>query len=143
MHRRPIQFFTFVAVLCALGPRVEAQTPSTELTVEIAKRTIELSAMRAVPDEIVTKVSEKAQLGFTISGGVSLGSYQAGFMYIMSEAVKENSGVLDLKVASGASAGSANALMSVLTTCSEPNPKPMEDLGFKVWTGVGGRSVSL
>jgi predicted acylesterase/phospholipase RssA len=75
-------------------------------------------------------------LGVTISGGVSLGTYEAGFMYLFLEQLKADP-ALELKIVSGASAGSVNSLVAAISSCRPPNPRPLDDPGWQVWGDVG------
>jgi predicted acylesterase/phospholipase RssA len=79
-------------------------------------------------------------LGVTISGGVSLGTYEAGFMYLVLEQLKADP-AMELKIVSGASAGSVNALTAAIASCRAPNPKPLDDLGWRVWGEVGFKEL--
>jgi len=76
-------------------------------------------------------------LSVTVGGGVSLGAYQAGFLYYMSESAKKNASALDLKLVSGASAGSINALLTVLAACSKAQENPEDNLFWSIWHDVG------
>jgi hypothetical protein len=76
-------------------------------------------------------------LSFTVSGGVSLGAFEAGVLYLLSEAIKRSDGEVELRIATGASAGSANALISVMDSCSPPDDDPTHGLGFHTWVPVG------
>jgi hypothetical protein len=76
-------------------------------------------------------------LSFTVSGGVSLGAFEAGVMYFLTEAIKRSQGEVELRIATGASAGSANALISVIDSCLAPIDDPAAGLGFKTWVPVG------
>jgi predicted acylesterase/phospholipase RssA len=75
-------------------------------------------------------------MGIAISGGVSLGSWEAGFMYLYLEAQKTQARS-KLRVVTGASAGSANAFISAVSSCLPSNPHPLEDPGWKVWGPIG------
>lgn len=57
-------------------------------------------------------------------------------MYLTLEAQKAR-GRTALRVISGASAGSANAFISAISSCLPPNPHPLEDPGWKVWGPIG------
>lgn len=83
----------------------------------------------------------KRHLSLTVSGGVSLGVYMAGFVYLTTELVKRDGSPLDLVLATGASAGSANALVAALNACSPPNPDPMDDLGWRIWSRADYRQL--
>lgn len=73
----------------------------------------------------------------TVGGGVSLGAYQAGFLYYMTEAVKANASAADLRLVSGASAGTINALLTVLAACTRAEPGPEKNLFWDIWSDVG------
>ena len=75
-------------------------------------------------------------LGITVSGGVSLGTWEAGALYLYGEALKL-SPRRQLRVVTGASAGSMNALGAALSSCRAPNPYPRRDLGWRVWQPNG------
>jgi predicted acylesterase/phospholipase RssA len=73
-------------------------------------------------------------LSITGSGGVSLGAYQAGYLYYLSEVAKLNTELLSLRVVTGASAGMINMLL-VLSSMGQPaGLKPEDSLLYKVWT---------
>lgn len=77
-------------------------------------------------------------IALVVSGGVSLGSYQAGFLYFAAEAFKnlprKNR---PLHLATGASAGSANAIIAGIESCLPPQPELTNSLGWKIWIPVG------
>ena len=72
-------------------------------------------------------------VSLTLSGGVSLGAYQAGSLYYLSRFTQENHDLLDLKLITGASAGGTNALLSVLDFCGEENFDPEASNFWKAW----------
>lgn len=76
-------------------------------------------------------------LGLTVSGGVSLGSFEAGYLYYLFETLKLNPGLSEPRIFTGASAGSANALLSFLASCSPRDPRPDQSLFYKTWIPVG------
>lgn len=76
-------------------------------------------------------------LSLVVSGGVSLGAYEAGFLHELLETLKASPGLIELKVATGASAGSINGLLSLLTGCSPAIDDPREGLLFQTWSDVG------
>jgi len=78
-----------------------------------------------------------AALALTISGGVSLGLYEAGYLYVVSESSKRSERDVGLTIATGASAGSINAFASAIASCQPPNPLPSEDLGYRLWMDIG------
>lgn len=76
-------------------------------------------------------------LTLTVSGGVSLGSHEAGQIYLLAEALRSSPDAARLLVASGASAGNANALIGVTEACLPPNPRPEQSIAYRVWVNVG------
>src|SRR5512143_562600 len=70
-------------------------------------------------------------VAMVISGGASLGVYEAGYTYILSEVLKRQG--TPLSVATGASAGSGNALFAGLSSCTAANDLPTRDLGYRFW----------
>jgi hypothetical protein len=73
----------------------------------------------------------------TISGGVSLGSYEAGLVYYVVEAMRLNPGAATPKMVTGASAGSVNGFMTVLQSCGAAVPDPSASLLWKAWVPLG------
>ena len=76
-------------------------------------------------------------LSFTVSGGVSLGAYEAGTLYFLTEAIKRSEGEVELRIATGASAGGANALISLIDSCRPIEDDPARSLGYQTWLPVG------
>jgi predicted acylesterase/phospholipase RssA len=73
----------------------------------------------------------------TIAGGVSLGAYEAGLVYYSLESLRANPGLTELKLATGASAGSVNGFMAILQSCGDPTPDPRQSLFWKAWIPLG------
>ncbi len=71
-----------------------------------------------------------------VSGGVSLGAYQAGVLYVEGEWFKGDP-TLHVPLATGASAGSANSLLSAISSCLPRNDDPTQDLGYQTWMDLG------
>lgn len=82
-------------------------------------------------------------LGLTVSGGVSLGAYEAGFLYYLTEVAKlpENRSAMDLKLVTGASAGNINALFTILALCSKPQPNPQRSIFWDTWIHLGAKEL--
>ena len=76
-------------------------------------------------------------LGLTVSGGVSLGSFEAGYLYYLFETLKLNPGLADPRIFTGASAGSANALLSLAGQLLGAEPRPDNSLFYRTWIPVG------
>jgi hypothetical protein len=75
--------------------------------------------------------ADRHSVALVISGGASLGVYEAGYVYALGEVLKRQGDTL--RVATGASAGSGNALLAALTSCSPPNDFPTRDPGYRFW----------
>ena len=73
----------------------------------------------------------------TIAGGVSLGAYEAGVAYYAVEMLRANAGMTELKLATGASAGSVNSLLLLLQVCGAPVPDPRRSVFWKAWIPLG------
>jgi predicted acylesterase/phospholipase RssA len=82
-----------------------------------------------VPEPLISTI-------LTVSGGASLGAYESGYLYLLSQGLKK-SRRFQVPVLTGASAGSANALMMGMNLCRPVNRDPVADLGYRVWTPVG------
>lgn len=82
-------------------------------------------------------------IGLTVSGGVSLGAYEAGFLYYLSEVARlpGNQKAIDLHLVTGASAGNINALLTILALCGRPEPNPQRSVFWKTWIGIGSRTL--
>lgn len=81
--------------------------------------------------------SAKVPLAITISGGVSLGAYEGGFLYYLTEVIKRNRDRLDLKVVTGASAGSVNTLLTAMSSCVDASPPPKQSIFYRTWIPIG------
>ncbi|HET9595679.1 MAG TPA: patatin-like phospholipase family protein, partial [Anaeromyxobacteraceae bacterium] len=73
----------------------------------------------------------------TISGGVSLGSYEAGLVYYAVEAMRLNPAAATPRIVTGASAGSVNGFMTILQACGAPVPDPMKSILWNAWIPLG------
>ncbi len=76
-------------------------------------------------------------VSLTVSGGVSLGAYEAGYLYYALAAQRANPGVWRVILATGASAGSVNALLSLRASCGAPPADPRQSLFHRVWVPMG------
>jgi len=68
---------------------------------------------------------------------VSLGSHEAGQLFLITEALRKSPHAVPLKVATGASAGSANALFSATEACLTKDFTAEESIGYRAWVEVG------
>ena len=91
----------------------------------------------AKPEAAAAIPVEPQVLSFTVSGGVSLGAFEAGVLYFLTESITRSGGGVDLRIATGASAGSANALIALMDSCLPPVEDPTRSMGFQTWIPVG------
>jgi len=68
---------------------------------------------------------------------VSLGAYEAGFLYYTLEVAKANPQIMDLRLVTGASAGSINGLLAVLSACGPKVDSPRDSLFWRTWIPLG------
>ena len=73
----------------------------------------------------------------TVSGGVSLGAYEAGYLYYSLAAQRANPGSARVIMATGASAGSVNALLTLRASCAGASLDPRQSLFHRVWVPMG------
>lgn len=76
------------------------------------------------------------KLAFTLSGGVSLGSYEAGIFYRLLQKNREAM-ITNTKVVFGASAGSINGLFGIFDMCGFRQTSREESLLWKMWIPIG------
>jgi hypothetical protein len=88
-------------------------------------------ATAAAQTDSIPKPGSDISVSLVISGGASLGVYEAGYMYALGEALKRQG--IPVRAATGASAGSGNALFSALSSCTPANDLPSRDLGHRFW----------
>ncbi len=77
------------------------------------------------------------QLGVVIQGGASLGSFEAGALFYLSQLFRSNPAIFTPRVVTGTSAGSINGLLLALDGCRPTRDAPSESLFWKVWIPVG------
>ncbi len=113
---------------------------------------------RALPAQIVfgPPSSEESPLGLSLSGGISMGSYQAGVNFGLLELYRHaawndsfhvvmNVPRYRLRSVTGASAGNINTLLWALEACTDVrgggpryhSPRPEESLFWQVWGTIG------
>lgn len=81
--------------------------------------------------------SAQPPASITISGGVSLGSYEAGLVYYVVEAMRLNPAAATPRLVTGASAGSVNGFMTILQSCGAAVPDPSASLLWNAWIPLG------
>jgi len=99
-----------------------------------------------IPDHNTTDERPKLNLSMIISGGVSLGAYEAGYNWAMIKMLSEirDKGKFyepELRSVAGASAGSINALLSAMYWCQKetvPLHNTVDDnLFYETWVHLG------
>jgi hypothetical protein len=94
-----------------------------------------LREAHASADTELTELDRQVPFALSIRGGVSLGSYESGFNWALLQYLKKHraehkapdEGYITLEAASGASAGSINALISTISWCiNEKSPRASE-----------------
>ncbi len=108
----------------AEAPDVPAADGPAELPVpEVAETSTETTPRKAGP----------ISLAVTVAGGVSLGAYQGGYLYYLTETAKRNPDLFAPRLVTGASAGMVNTLLTVLAMGTPEPQSPEESLFFRVW----------
>ncbi len=79
-------------------------------------------------------------LSLTISGGASLGAYEGGLLYYTLEWLRAAPEAGAVRLATGASAGSVNAVLAVLASCGAPS-SPEASLFHRTWVPLGFREL--
>ena len=80
-------------------------------------------------------------VAITLSGGVSLGAYQAGSLYYSSRVLRANPELFQARLLTGASAGALDALFAVLSICGEETAVPSESSFYKGWVAFKGKDL--
>jgi len=72
-----------------------------------------------------------------VAGGVSLGSYQAGFVYYLTNSLRAGNNAKPYDVVTGTSAGATNAVLAALAGCNASiGDVPEDSLFYKTWIPV-------
>jgi hypothetical protein len=81
----------------------------------------------------------KDKFYYTVSGGVSLGVYEGGFLYYMNEMLRINDKIdSELTHSTGASAGGYNSLLTAFSKCSLKKINSLkESYHYQGWTTIG------
>ncbi|NNB96488.1 patatin-like phospholipase family protein, partial [Corallococcus exiguus] len=85
---------------------------------------------------IASQAASPKAVSLTVSGGVSLGTYEAGFLYY-SGTSSQGERAVDLRLVTGASAGSLNALLAIMATCGVDASTPGQSLFWDIWVPIG------
>lgn len=80
-------------------------------------------------------------VALTLSGGVSLGAYQAGSLYYSSLILRENPKLFQTRLMTGSSAGALNALLALLSVCGSEDLRPSQSAFYKMWVGFKAKEL--
>ncbi len=87
----------------------------------------------------MTHAQEGERFALTISGGISLGAYEAGLNWAIVRYARDKG--MELAAVSGASAGTVNALLTAMTWCEAPGGPRLGTVGDNIfrqtWLPVG------
>ena len=85
--------------------------------------------------------AEAPRISLVSRGGVSLGNWQAGFLYLLTEWAKSRTGRTLSEPAfftvTGASAGAVNGLAAAVESCRGTNLSVEDSIYYQVWVGLG------
>lgn len=79
---------------------------------------------------------EELSISLTVSGGVSYGSYQGGYLYVLNDWLRINHDNCKLRIVTGASAGAINAFLSVLALADPNYVVDTQSVFYKTWIPV-------
>lgn len=107
-----------------------------ELDQLMRARRLELSGFSAL---------ERMRFSLVSRGGVSLGNWQAGFLYLLTEWAKGRPGQRSVSAVSdpafstvtGASAGAVNGFAAAIEGCRRPGLSVHDSLYYRAWIGLG------
>lgn len=83
----------------------------------------------------------RTPISLTLSGGVSLAAYETGFLYYLGQHFNDGK-VSELRIVTGASAGSINSIVAVINACSPKKPSPHNSVNWRAWMPLGIREIS-
>ena len=81
----------------------------------------------------------RGRVALTISGGVSLGNYEAGLTWVIIRYLRIAANRTELAAVTGASAGATNAFLAAAMWCADENvdADPDTNLFHDLWAPVG------
>jgi predicted acylesterase/phospholipase RssA len=128
-------FSVVAAPSAGVGTSEGSPAPAESATAQPTEAQVDTPLPRLVAG--AGPASRVAPLALTISGAVSLGAYEAGFLYYLSEFLKLNPHSAELKVVTGASAGSLNGFITLLSQCAGEPESPRDSLFWSTWAEIG------
>jgi predicted acylesterase/phospholipase RssA len=85
---------------------------------------------------VIVHAAEPASISLTVSGGVSYGSYQAGYHYVANDWLRVNRNECRVRVVTGASAGAINALLIVLALADTGFVQDTQCIFYRTWMPI-------
>ena len=136
MNRTLVCLVAVLAAITSLRQQTRAEPPAPGLEppaqLEPLLQTEAQKSARLMAQQGALAASTMVQ-----SGGVSLGSYGAGFAYYLTSLRKQR-GIGNLRVVTGASAGSINAFLTAISLCKKDvDAGPSKNIFYKTWIPVG------
>ncbi|MCP4674990.1 MAG: patatin-like phospholipase family protein [Deltaproteobacteria bacterium] len=122
------------ALFCAGATDVdEEDPPAAALT----------SLDEAAPEPLNEKqgLTKPLSISLTVSGGVSLGAYQAGYLFYLTEVAKLNKDLINPRLVTGASAGMINSLLTVMAMGDDAEEEPAKSLFYRIWNDLHYRDL--
>jgi len=96
------------------------------------------NAIRALRVELSRiSAAQHMQISLVSRGGVSLGNWQAGFLYLVTEWAKEQPGDHAFSTVTGASAGAVNGFGATIEGCKPQNLSATDSLYYRIWMDLG------
>ncbi len=132
----------------ALAAMEKRRTPQTVEEVRTAMEALakaDVDLQDALGDVYTEFVRRTQPTNAVVSGGVSLGAYQAGVLHYYSQYLLQQRMLVERlapdtasqpQTITGASAGAINAFLTAMAACREPVAEPEESLFWKVWMAV-------
>jgi len=128
-----------------ISARLAALSLDNETRLGQELRDLDESILSLRADLSRAAAAERMQLSLVSRGGVSLGNWQAGFLFAVTEWAKSRPGqragptVSDpaFSTVTGASAGAVNGLAAAIEGCKGQNFSASESLYYRVWIDLG------
>ena len=97
--------------------------------------------MKALLLILASRRLDKTTSTESLYGGVSLGAYESGFTYYMTNIVDNDNQDIKPNIFTGASAGGINSLLGAIEACKLKPKLPKESLFWNVWIPIGIESL--
>jgi predicted acylesterase/phospholipase RssA len=118
-----------------------ASHPGPRAARSAALAALAAAALAAAPRAGAAEAPPRA-VSLTIRGGVSLGAHEAGLTLAALSFLRDDAHV-PLRIVTGASAGSLNALLAVLESCGEGADAPERSMLWRTWIPMGFDRLSV